>query len=173
MSKLYVHFLKFWILPQHLKRFDFSRKLCLACIITSDNFFSSNLEFFFRNLLVKSVSPVLKSMRDPPDNIEDYKREFGTLGPHLHTGKFTQKIYNYKCINQTNTWIHWWWPFFRLLANCFLLFCSDLAVLIFPTPFADIQRHHWKLAEGPRGGDIQLFNPFPLYCFTLMYTFTL
>merc|ERR1719154_385336 len=39
-----------------------------------------------RNLLVKSVSPVLRSMRDPPDNIEQYKIEFGSLGAALHGG---------------------------------------------------------------------------------------
>jgi len=39
-----------------------------------------------RHLLVKSVAPVLKSVRDPPDNLEDYKREFGSLGPPLFTG---------------------------------------------------------------------------------------
>ena len=32
---------------------------------------------------------------------------------------------------------------FRLLANCFLLICSDLALLIYVTPFADIQRSNW------------------------------
>ena len=42
--------------------------------------------YFFRNLLVKSVSPVLRSMRDPPDNIEHYKTEFGSLGAPLHGG---------------------------------------------------------------------------------------
>ncbi|XP_023337419.1 transcription initiation factor TFIID subunit 6-like [Eurytemora carolleeae] len=39
-----------------------------------------------RTLLVKSVSPVLKSLRDPPDYIEDYRLEFGSLGQPLHTG---------------------------------------------------------------------------------------
>jgi len=39
-----------------------------------------------RNLLVKSVSPVLRSMRNPPDNIEHYKTEFGSLGAPLHGG---------------------------------------------------------------------------------------
>ena len=34
-----------------------------------------------RNQLVKYVAPVLKSLRDPPDNPEEYKAEFGTLGP--------------------------------------------------------------------------------------------
>ena len=44
---------------------------------------------------------------------------------------------------------------FRLLANWFLCFCSDLAVLIFVTIVADIQRPNWKLALGSQGGDIQ------------------
>ena len=52
---------------------------------------------------------------------------------------------------------------FRLLANFLLLYCSDLAVLIFPTLLADIQRPNWKSAQGPRDGNTQLFNPFTLY----------
>ena len=39
-----------------------------------------------RNQLVKYVSPVLKSLRDPPDNIEEYKVLYGSLGVYLHTG---------------------------------------------------------------------------------------
>ena len=39
-----------------------------------------------RSLLVKSVSPVLKSVRDPPDNIEEYKTMYGSLGPYLQQG---------------------------------------------------------------------------------------
>ena len=35
---------------------------------------------------MKSVAPVLRSVREPPDNLEDYKREFGSLGPPLFTG---------------------------------------------------------------------------------------
>lgn len=53
---------------------------------TSASKVEQNAATNIRNLLVKSVSPVLKSMRDPPDNIEEYKQEFGSLGPHLHTG---------------------------------------------------------------------------------------
>ena len=33
-----------------------------------------------RSLLVKGVTPVLKSLRPPPDNIEDYKSEYGSIG---------------------------------------------------------------------------------------------
>jgi len=39
-----------------------------------------------RTLLVKSVSPVLRTLRDPPDDLSEYKLEFGSLGPHLHSG---------------------------------------------------------------------------------------
>ena len=28
--------------------------------------------------------------------------------------------------------------------------------------------HKWKSAQGPRGWNMYLFNPFPLYCFTLL-----
>ena len=38
------------------------------------------------NQLVKYVSPVLKSLRDPPDNVEEFKALYGSLGPHLHNG---------------------------------------------------------------------------------------
>ena len=57
---------------------------------------------------------------------------------------------------------------FRLPANCFLIFCNDLAVLIFVTLMADIQKSNWKSALGPWGGYSQLFNPSHLYCFILM-----
>jgi len=39
-----------------------------------------------RTLLVKNVSPVLRTLREPPDNLEEYKLEFGSLGPHIHSG---------------------------------------------------------------------------------------
>jgi len=39
-----------------------------------------------RTLLVKSVSPVLKAMREPPDNIDQYKTIYGSLGPYLQPG---------------------------------------------------------------------------------------
>ena len=39
-----------------------------------------------RNQLVKYVSPVLKSLRDPPDNIEEYRALYGSLGPYLQQG---------------------------------------------------------------------------------------
>ena len=39
-----------------------------------------------RTLLVKSVSPVLKSVRAPPDHIEEYKASYGSLGPYLQVG---------------------------------------------------------------------------------------
>ena len=41
-------------------------------------------------------------------------------------------------------------------------------MLIYPTLLADIQSANRKSTQGPRGGDIQLFNPFSLYCFTVM-----
>jgi len=39
-----------------------------------------------RQLLVKSVSPVLKSLREPPDNPEEFRAAYGSLGPHLLSG---------------------------------------------------------------------------------------
>ena len=58
---------------------------------------------------------------------------------------------------------------FRLLANCFVLFCSDLAVLTFPTHLADIQRHNKKSAYGFRGREIQFLNLLPPLLFTLIF----
>ena len=57
---------------------------------------------------------------------------------------------------------------FLLLANCFLLFCSYLAVLIFPSLLVGFQKPNLKCAQDPRVGDIQLFNRFPLYCLNLI-----
>ena len=55
------------------------------------------------------------------------------------------------------------WDLFRLLENCFLLFCRDLAVLIFSTLLVDFQRINRKSAHGSRGGDIQTPSVVLLY----------
>ena len=36
---------------------------------------------------------------------------------------------------------------------------------------ANLQRPNWKSAQGSREVDIRLFNPSPLWCFTLIYLF--
>lgn len=36
-------------------------------------------------LLIKVLAPVLKSIRNPPDNLEEYKQEYGYMGPSLHS----------------------------------------------------------------------------------------
>jgi transcription initiation factor TFIID subunit 6 len=33
-----------------------------------------------RDLIIKIVCPVLKNVRSPPDNVDDFKKEFGTIG---------------------------------------------------------------------------------------------
>ena len=39
-----------------------------------------------QNLIVKGCAPVVKSMRQPPDILEEYKVEFGTtIGAYLHS----------------------------------------------------------------------------------------
>ncbi|XP_021926044.1 transcription initiation factor TFIID subunit 6 isoform X2 [Zootermopsis nevadensis] len=38
-----------------------------------------------KHLLVKVLSPLLKTLRQPPDYVEEYRNEFGYLGPALHT----------------------------------------------------------------------------------------
>ncbi|CAG9862733.1 unnamed protein product [Phyllotreta striolata] len=42
---------------------------------------SSNI----KSLLIKVLAPVLKSIRSPPDNLEEYKQEFGYMGVSLHS----------------------------------------------------------------------------------------
>uniref|UniRef100_A0A1B6INQ8 Transcription initiation factor TFIID subunit 6 n=1 Tax=Homalodisca liturata TaxID=320908 RepID=A0A1B6INQ8_9HEMI len=37
-----------------------------------------------KHLLVKVLTPLLKSSKQPPDNLEEYKSEFGSLGQMLH-----------------------------------------------------------------------------------------
>lgn len=38
-----------------------------------------------KNLIVKGCTPVLKTVKQPPDLLEDYKEEFGSIGQYLHT----------------------------------------------------------------------------------------
>ncbi|XP_049287623.1 transcription initiation factor TFIID subunit 6 isoform X1 [Anopheles funestus] len=37
-----------------------------------------------RTMLLKGVPPILKTLRNPPDLVEDYKRDYGCLGQTLH-----------------------------------------------------------------------------------------
>lgn len=37
-----------------------------------------------KQLIIKVLAPVIKSIRNPPDNLEEYKQEYGYLGPALH-----------------------------------------------------------------------------------------
>ena len=39
-----------------------------------------------RNQIVKYVSPVLKALRDPPDNLDEYRALYGSLGQYLYHG---------------------------------------------------------------------------------------
>ena len=39
-----------------------------------------------KNLLLKGCTPILKTIKQPPDNIDDYKDEFGSIGQFLHVG---------------------------------------------------------------------------------------
>ena len=51
---------------------------------------------------------------------------------------------------------------FRLLSNYSLLFCSDLAALIFPTLLADIQRSNLKATQSHKPLNVHLnFTPAP------------
>lgn len=37
-----------------------------------------------KHLLVKVLTPILKTLRNPPDSLEEYKNDYGSLGPGLH-----------------------------------------------------------------------------------------
>ncbi|KAI4466035.1 transcription initiation factor tfiid subunit 6 [Holotrichia oblita] len=37
-----------------------------------------------KSLLVKVLAPVIKNLRNPPDHLEEYKADYGYLGPALH-----------------------------------------------------------------------------------------
>ena len=37
-----------------------------------------------KNLLVKGCTPVIKTVKQPPDLLDDYKEEFGSIGQYLH-----------------------------------------------------------------------------------------
>ena len=79
-----LHFISFnSIIPAAL-----AAKIDLA--LDSSNIGTSKVEEIaarnIRTLLVKSVSPVLKSVREPPDNIEEFKSLYGSLGPYLQQG---------------------------------------------------------------------------------------
>ena len=53
---------------------------------------------------------------------------------------------------------------FRLLANCFLFFCRDLAVSIYPTLLADCNRPNRKSGQGLQSVGRVSYSP----CYTLM-----
>lgn len=38
-----------------------------------------------KTMLVKVLTPILKTIRDPPDYLDEYKEEYGYLGPALHS----------------------------------------------------------------------------------------
>ena len=38
-----------------------------------------------KNLLLKGCTPVIKTVKQPPDNLDDYKEDFGSIGQYLHT----------------------------------------------------------------------------------------
>ena len=56
----------------------------------------------------------------------------------------------------------------RIIANFFLLFCSDLAMLIFPTLLADIQRPNLKRHSVHEVRTFSYLTFFPFYYFTLI-----
>lgn len=37
-----------------------------------------------KQLLIKVLTPIIKSTTNPPDYVEDYRAEYGVLGPALH-----------------------------------------------------------------------------------------
>ena len=78
-----------------------------------------------------------------------YKNQYKGL-----ENKSTEKMYN-----QTTTWIR----------GTFSSASKFLSALLQRLDCANILDAIDRFSvQGPRKGDIQLFNPFPLYCFTLM-----
>ncbi|XP_063230673.1 transcription initiation factor TFIID subunit 6-like isoform X2 [Bacillus rossius redtenbacheri] len=55
---------------------------------TSDGLVHSNVDRIaaghIRILMTKALSPLLRTLRQPPDHLEDYVLEYGSLGSHLH-----------------------------------------------------------------------------------------
>ncbi|XP_047498027.1 transcription initiation factor TFIID subunit 6-like isoform X1 [Penaeus chinensis] len=49
------------------------------------NAYDKNAASHIKGLLLKTVAPVLKTLRNPPDTVADYKMEYGYLGPQLQT----------------------------------------------------------------------------------------
>lgn len=57
-------------------------------LVVSARHFSNNISVLLRNykgynFLQKSVAPVLKTLRSPPDFVDDYKQDYGYIGPSL------------------------------------------------------------------------------------------
>ena len=87
----------------------------------------------------------------------------------LASNQVNNKCIEYRCVTQTTSW-PLSWELLSSASKLFLLFCSDLATLILLTLLANIQRRNWKSTKDPRNGDLLLFNPTPLYCFTFFKT---
>lgn len=81
LSELGHEVIKVFIIP----RLKFISERFLANMQTTDiSNTERNAAGHIRALLAKVCAPVLKTIRTSPDVLEDYKRDFGFLGPALH-----------------------------------------------------------------------------------------
>ncbi|CAH1368277.1 unnamed protein product [Tenebrio molitor] len=81
LSELGAEVIRIFIIPK-LKLIGARIETYLQGSITSniDKIASDHI----KQLLIKVVAPVLKNVKNPPDFIEEYKQEYGYLGPALH-----------------------------------------------------------------------------------------
>ncbi|KAK7071035.1 Transcription initiation factor TFIID subunit 6 [Halocaridina rubra] len=78
LSELGSEVAKVFVLPK-LRALSDKIEQCME----GTNAYDKNAAAHIKGLLLKTVAPVLKTLRNPPDSVADYKMEFGYLGPQL------------------------------------------------------------------------------------------
>ncbi|XP_066966846.1 transcription initiation factor TFIID subunit 6-like [Macrobrachium rosenbergii] len=78
LSELGPEVTKVFVLPK-LRALSDKIEQCME----GTNAYDKNAAAHIKGLLLKTVAPVLKTLRSPPDVVADYKMEFGYLGPQL------------------------------------------------------------------------------------------
>ncbi|KAK4319983.1 hypothetical protein Pmani_009125 [Petrolisthes manimaculis] len=78
LSELGPEVTKVFVMPK-LKALSDKIEQCMEGM----NAYDKNAASHIKGLLLKTVAPVLKTLRNPPDTVMDYKAEYGYLGPQL------------------------------------------------------------------------------------------
>ncbi|XP_050734254.1 transcription initiation factor TFIID subunit 6-like [Eriocheir sinensis] len=78
LSELGPEVTKVFVMPK-LKALSDKIEQCMEGM----NAYDKNAASHIKGLLLKTVAPVLKTLRNPPDTVTDYKAEYGYLGPQL------------------------------------------------------------------------------------------